>query len=91
MGVIICGPTRLARRFKANCEDCLRKTYWLNRFDGVCYGFTERCMACGATWQDGIKLRVSDGAYWRGLWNQALPAKEFEATIQKVYNEAWAD
>lgn len=87
--IIICGPTKLARRYKNQCEDCNRTTYWLKRFDGVYYGYTERCMACGSIWQDGERMRLygDEHPYWRGLWNKALPAKEFQRIINERYND----
>jgi hypothetical protein len=84
------------RRFLGDCEMCDCRRRMVRRFDGIHYGYTERCTACGSCYQDGWRLHLypDDLAIARKWWNEAIPARDFDRRVRDIerrWVEAWAE
>jgi hypothetical protein len=81
------------RRFLGDCENCDCRRRMVRRFDGVYYGYTERCTACGTCYQDGCRLRpypddVATARRWR---DEAIPARQFDRRVREIERRFYAE
>jgi hypothetical protein len=92
---IVCGPSRLYRRYYDDCEVCQRRRRMVRRWDGMYYGYTERCCACGQAWQDGCAVpeyKDDDGrAIARAWWVEAMPPRAFDLRIRSIERSYFED
>jgi hypothetical protein len=89
----VCGPGQMYRRFYQHCEGCGRNRRWVARNDGLYYGETEMCCACGATWQDGCQLRtypesVTTARRW---WSEAVTPQQYNAAVRGEIADVFGD
>lgn len=81
---------KVYRRFLGDCEMCDTRRRMVRRFDGIHYGYTERCTACGSCYQDGCRLRPypEDVEIARRWWAEAIPARQFDRRVRQI-EAAW--
>lgn len=89
--IIACGPARRYRRFYGECATCGRRRAHARRWDGIYYGYSEICLGCGTLWQDGIACGKPNKATAARWWNEAEPARQFDAWVREYQRSYFED
>lgn len=97
MSIIVCGPPRQipAYRHVGWCPLCERRRRLVTRFDGVYYGTTTYCLACGGQEQEGDwrpdsgRYTQQNREYRRGLWASGVDGKTWRARVSQFKRAYW--